>query len=431
MSARPTFDESRAHELDARDPLRAFRERFCVPRDKQGRELCYLTGNSLGLMPRRARELVVEELEDWERLAVEAHFEARRPWFSYHEIFRESGERLVGAAPGGGEVVMMNSLTVNLHLLMASFYRPSHSRHRIIIEGGAFPSDEYAVQSQARFHGYDDNAILRIVPSEGSGRRTLDNEDIIDFIRREGPSADLVLLSGVNYVTGQLFDIEAITRAAHRAGCIAGFDLAHAAGNVPLRLHDWGVDFAVWCSYKYLNAGPGALAGAFVHQRHFDGNADDSRGPASHRLEGWWGNDAQTRFQMRPTFSPARGADAWSISNPPILSAAPLRASLDLFDEAGMPALREKSLALHAYTRELLSDVPAAKLVTPADDASHGCQLSITVNTDAKVLQKSLAEAGVVTDFRTPDIIRAAPVPLYNTFTDVHRFVSTLAQRLA
>lgn len=429
MPARPTFDESRASDLDARDPLRAFRERFCVPRDARGREQCYLTGNSLGLMPRRARELVLEELEDWERLAVEAHFEARRPWYSYHEMFRESGDRLVGAAPGAGEVVMMNSLTVNLHLLMASFYRPTHSRHRIIIEGGAFPSDEYAVQSQARFHGYDSDAIARIVPS--GGRRTLDNEDVLEFIRREGPSADLVLLSGVNYVTGQLFDIEAITKAAHAAGCVAGFDLAHAAGNVPLRLHDWGVDFAVWCSYKYLNAGPGSLGGAFVHRRHFDGGEDHGRGPASRRFEGWWGNDAKTRFQMRPAFSPGLGAEAWALSNPPILSGAPLRASLDIFDEAGMPALREKSLALHAYARELLSEVPGAALVTPTDDASHGCQLSLTVNTDAKALQKSLGEVGVVTDFRTPDIIRAAPAPLYNTFADVHRFVSALAERLA
>ncbi len=400
-----------------------------MPLDKQGRELCYLTGNSLGLMPNRARDLVLEELDDWKTLAVEAHFEAHRPWFSYHEIFRESGDRLVGARPGAGEVVMMNSLTVNLHLLMASFYRPTHSRHRIIIEGGAFPSDEYAVASQARFHGYDDDAILRITPR--MGERTLRNDDILDFIRREGPSAELVLLSGVNYVTGQLFDIPRIVEAAHNAGCVAGFDLAHAAGNAPLRLHDWNVDFAVWCSYKYLNAGPGSLAGAFVHERHHDANAGNGRGPSSRRLEGWWGNHPESRFQMRPAFSPAKGAEAWALSNPPILSAAPLRASLDLFDEVGMPALREKSLALHAYARELLDEVSGATLITPSDDASHGCQLSLTVNTDARALQKSLAAAGVITDFRTPDIVRAAAVPLYNSFHDVHRFVSALAERLA
>ncbi len=426
----------RARELDSRDPLRGFRERFHVPRDSSGRDLCYLTGNSLGLMPRRARELVDQELDDWRDLAVEAHFHGKNPWFPYHEQFRASGSRLVGgdapAGPGAPcEVVMMNSLTVNLHLLMASFYRPTKERFKILIEAGAFPSDEYAVQSQARLHGFDPSeAIVRVAPR--AGEATLRCEDIDDAIAREGRSLALVLFPGVSYVTGQAFDLARITRAAHAAGALAGFDLAHAAGNLALNLHDSAADFAAWCSYKYLNSGPGALAGAFVHSRHFEAS---KRGGLP-RLEGWWSNDPATRFKMRPDIDRAPGAEAWAVSNPPILAAAPLRASLDLFDEAGMGRLRDKSRALTEFLGGLLDEIARAKpdapfeSVTPREWERRGCQFSLRFERGAKEIQQALTKAGVVTDFREPNIVRLAPVPMYNTFADCARFASELARVL-
>ena len=335
-------DEACARALDAADPLAHTRELFHIPpagAQAGGGEAVYMTGNSLGLQPKATRRLIEQELEDWARLAVEAHLHGRDPWLPYHEWFRDPAARLVGGVEGGaGECVMMNSLTANLHLLMVSFYRPTQERHRIIIEDTAFPSDSYAVASQLRLHGYDPrDALIRLKPREGE--ETLRTEDIEQVLEREGKGVALVLLGAVNYLTGQWFDMERITAAAKAQGCIVGWDLAHAAGNVPMRLHDWGVDFAAWCTYKYLNSGPGAVAGAFVHVRH-------SRSFELPRLAGWWGNDPATRFRMGPDFTPREGADGWQLSNPPILALAPVKASMKIFDKVGMSAIREKSLKL-------------------------------------------------------------------------------------
>lgn len=411
-----------ARALDDADPLRAERALFAIPRDKAGKEHAYFCGNSLGLMPRSVPDAMAQELKDWGDLAVEGHFHAKNPWFSYHEIFREMGARLVGAIPG--EVVMMNSLTVNLHLLMASFYRPTPDRYRILIEKGAFPSDEHAVASQARFYGFDaSDAILHITPRKGED--TIREQDIESVLKREGESVALVLLGGVNYATGQLFDMARVTKAGHDAGAVVGFDLAHAAGNAPLRLHEWGVDFAAWCSYKYLNSGPGAVAGAFVHEKHWDADYP--------RFEGWWGNDPSTRFRMGPDFVPGLGAEAWQLSNPPIFAMTPLKESLAIFDRVGMHALRAKSLRLHAYTRMLVEKISEERfgskltIVTPSEDSAHGCQLSIRVQ-GAKAAQQALMQRGVVADFREPDIVRIAPVPLYNTFADCLRFAWAMGE---
>jgi kynureninase len=380
-----------------------------------------MNGNSLGLMPRSARARVAQELEDWASLAVEAHFEGRTPWFSYHEIFRESGAALVGAQPG--EVVMMNGLTVNLHLMMASFYRPTPSRHKILIEDGAFPSDTYVAQTQLAFHGFDpESALRRLSPREGES--LLRTEDVVETIEREGRGIALVLLPGVQYYTGQLLDIVAITEAAHAVGCVAGWDLAHAAGNVPLALHDGNVDFAVWCSYKYLNSGPGAVAGCFVHERH----GEDEK---LTRLGGWWGNDPATRFRMHEerSFVPRAGADGWQLSNPPILAMAPLAASMEIFQEAGINSLRRKSVTLTGYLEWLLgqSSSPGFDVITPRNPDERGCQLSLRVLGDPRPVQAAMAAAGVVADFRPPDVIRVAPVPLYNTFHEVWRLAKALS----
>lgn len=417
-----------ARALDADDPLREERARFAIPKDKSGREQAYFCGNSLGLMPRTVPDAMAQELKDWADLGVEGHFHAKNhPWFSYHEVFRDPGARLVGAIPG--EVVMMNSLTVNLHLLMASFYRPTPDRYRILIERGAFPSDEHAVASQARFYGFDPaDAILHIAPK--AGEDTIREDEIERTLERKGDEIALVLLGGVNYATGQRFDMERITNAGHDAGAVVGFDLAHAAGNVPMRLHDWNVDFAAWCSYKYLNSGPGAVAGAFVHENHWDADYP--------RYEGWWGHDPSTRFKMAPEFTPGLGAEAWQLSNPPIFAMTPLKASLAIFDRVGMHALRAKSLRLHAYTRFLVEKLGeerfrgALSVVTPRADDAHGCQLSIRVRPGAahtaKQIQQALLAKGVVADFREPDIVRIAPVPLYNTFADCLRFARALGE---
>jgi kynureninase len=334
------YDEEYALELDASDPLSGLREQFHFP-SRDGRDVCYMTGNSLGLQPRGVGAAIAQELEDWQRLGVEAHFDGRSPWYSYHEQFRAPLARLVGARPG--EVVAMNALTVNLHLLLVSFYRPAGRRVKILIESNAFPSDLYAVRSQLAFHGHDpDECLLVAEPREGE--QALRTEDVESLLDRRGEEIALLLFGGVNFVTGQLFDLRRLTAAAQRNGCVAGFDLAHAAGNVPLQLHDWGVDFAAWCSYKYLNAGPGAVAGCFVHERH-------GSDPGLPRFAGWWGNDPETRFrmQLQRRFVPVAGADGWQLSNPPILALAPLKPSLELFDEAGIGALREKSLRLTGY----------------------------------------------------------------------------------
>jgi kynureninase len=419
-------DPQFAAEMDHQDPLREFRDLFHIPSAAAvgapagtAGEAIYLTGNSLGLMPKATRAAVEQELADWERLAVEAHLHGANPWFSYHEVFREMGARLVGAVPG--EVVMMNSLTVNLHLLMASFYRPTRERFKIVVEDALFPSDSYAVASQASFHGLDPReAVVRLKPREGE--ETLRTEDIEGRLRELESSVALVMLGGVNYRTGQWFEMERITGAGHEIGAVVGWDLAHAAGNVPMRLHDWDVDFAAWCSYKYLNAGPGAVAGAFVHERH--GRRFDLP-----RLAGWWGNDPSTRFEMRPDFVPREGADGWQLSNPPVLSMAPLKVSLEIFDRAGMAALREKSLKLTGYLEFLLSRLgEKVRVITPRDPGQRGCHLSLAVRGDGREVLAALKREGVVCDFREPNVIRAAPAPLYNTFAEVWRFAEVLGR---
>jgi kynureninase len=410
--------EAFARRMDAEDPLRSFRDEFLFPRRSDGEPAIYLVGNSLGLQPRKARQYVLEELEDWERLGVEGHFHARHPWLPYHETLTEQTARLVGALPL--EVVVMNTLTVNLHLMMVSFYQPTRERFKILIEGGAFPSDQYAVASQTRFHGFDPAvAVMRLEPRPGEA--TLRHEDILDTIERRGDEIALVMLGNVNYLTGQAFDMAAITRAAHARGCRVGFDLAHGAGNLRLSLHDDGPDFAVWCSYKYLNGGPGTLAGAFVHERH----ARDTSLP---RLAGWWGHDKATRFQMGPDYVPLPGAEGWQLSNPPILQLAALRASLELFDRATMPALRAKGDLLTGYLEFLLDRLPpgTVRIATPRDVKARGSQLSLRFTRDPRKLLAHLAEAGAFCDFREPDVIRAAPAPLYCTFLDVYRFVRIL-----
>jgi kynureninase len=418
-------DADFAAELDHADPLARFREAFLLPRRPAGQPAIYFCGHSLGLQPRALRPLLEQELDDWARLGVEAHFQGTTPWYSYHEVFRDVGARLVGARPG--EVVMMNSLTVNLHLMLITFYRPQPDRFKILVDEPVFPSDLYAVKSQLQLHGlHPADALLTLRPR--SGEDTIRPEDLEALLERQGHEIALVLLSGVNYFTGQYFDLRAVTELLHRHGCVAGFDLAHAAGNVPLCLHDWDVDFAVWCSYKYLNSGPGAVAGCFVHERH----ANNLTLP---RLAGWWGNDPATRFQMRrqTDFVPRPGADGWQLSNPPILALVPLRASLGLFDEAGMPALRAKSERLTGYLLELLDALPPGRLevLTPREPERRGCQVSLRVRERVPELLQALAAAGVVCDYREPDVIRVAPVPLYNTYGEVWRFARALAEALA
>lgn len=415
-------DEAFARQLDAADPLASYRNQFHIPKGPDGRDIVYFAGNSLGLQPKATRELINQELDDWAALAVEAHFHGKTPWYSYHEVFREAGARLVGGLPG--EVVMMNSLTVNLHLLMVSFYRPTRERYKILIEDAAFPSDTYAVRSQLIHHGFDPDAGL-IVARPRAGEHVLRTDDILSLLADEGERIALVMMSGVNYYSGQVFDIPRITSAAQAIGCKVGWDLAHAAGNIVLKLHDWNVDFAAWCNYKYLNSGPGAVAGAFVHERH-------GKNLELPRFAGWWGNDPATRFRMHlePRFIPRTGADGWQLSNPPIFSLAPLRASLDLFDKATMPALRAKSERLSAFLLWLLdqSAMESLRVITPREPGQRGCQLSLLVNDRPRERFAALQRAGVTCDFREPNVIRVAPVPLYNTFHDAWRFAKLLSE---
>jgi kynureninase len=395
--------ENWAKSQDEADPLRAFRSRFHLPPDT-----VYLAGNSLGLQPKKAREYVDAELDDWAKLGVEGHFKARHPWVSYHELLTAQTARLVGAKPS--EVVVMNTLTVNLHLMMVSFYRPTPTRNKILIEADAFPSDRYAVATQAEFHG---GQVVELEKGENA----------VERIRRDGSSIALVMLGNVNYLTGEAFDMRAIAEAAHAKGCVASFNLAHGAGNLLLRLHEDNVDFAVWCSYKYLNAGPGGLAGCFVHERH----AGDKNLP---RFAGWWGHNKKTRFQMDPVFDPIPGAEGWQLSNPPILQLAALRASMEIFDEATMPAIRKKSEHLTGYLEFLLDRLPAGscEIITPREPHRRGSQLSLRVKRDAKGLVEKLSADRVICDFREPDIVRLAPAPLYNTFTDVWHCARRLEQ---
>ena len=437
-------NETFAQKLDEQDSLKHFRDKFYIPKQSSGEDVLYFTGNSLGLQPKTTRDYIEQELRDWETFGVEGHFHAKNPWMSYHELLTDSMAKIVGA--NKTEVVAMNSLTVNLHLLMVSFYRPTATRNKIIIEGGAFPSDQYAVKSQIEFHQQVSNFKFQIPDSEANPKSQIPNsksdwlielapregeailriEDIEKTIVEHGNSIALIMLGGVNYYTGQAFDMKRITEIGHKVGAIVGFDLAHAAGNIELNLHDWDVDFAAWCSYKYLNSGPGGIAGVFVHERHSE-NFDLPR------FAGWWGHDKATRFLMGDEFQPIVGAEGWQLSNPPIFQLAALRASLDIFDEAGMKNLREKSVQLTNYLEFLLSEIhdERIKVITPKNSDERGCQLSIRVKNSDKKLFKSLTEKGVVADWREPDVIRVAPVPLYNSFADVWKFAEILKDCLA
>jgi kynureninase len=416
-------DENFALELDAEDPMRHFREKFHLPLGNDNKPLIYFAGNSLGLMPKAAKGIVEEELDNWAKLGVDAHHATATPWYTYQEALREPTARLVGAKPL--EVICMNSLTVNLHLIMATFYQPTKSRFKILMEEPAFPSDTYAIKTQIAHHGLNPSDAL-ILARPRKCEFAIQTEDIVDLIEKHADQLAVVMFAGVNFFTGQLFDIEKITAAAQAGGIVVGFDLAHAAGNAPLKLHDWNVDFAVWCSYKYLNAGPGAVAGAFVHQRH----ATNTKLP---RFAGWFGNDPNTRFRLHlePEFIPVASADGWQISNPPIFSMAPLRASLAIFDEAGgMEPLRAKSIRLTGYLEFLLTEIGSKKftVITPRNPDQRGCQLSILSHEHPKELLMELGTAGVKCDFREPNVIRVAPTPLYNTFHEVWRFARILAQ---
>jgi kynureninase len=407
-----------AQAQDRVDTLYSFRERFLFPQHN-GEDVAYFCGNSLGLQPKSVGYLMEKELRDWARYGVEGHFKAGYPWFSYHHIFEDRLGKVVGAQKE--EVVAMNTLTVNLQLLMLSFYRPQGKRFKILMEAGAFPSDQYAVETQVRMHGYDpEEAIIEITPQDGA--YTIEDIDIINAIKEAGESLAMVMIGGVNYYTGQLFDLESITKAAHSAGAYCGFDLAHAVGNIPLRLHDWNVDFACWCSYKYLNSGPGGVGGAFVHERH----GDD---PKLFRLAGWWGNDEKTRFKMQKGFAPQRGAASWQMSNAPVFNMVAHNASLDLFEKAGMDELRMKSIALTGYMEYLLNEITHLpfEIITPSDPDRRGCQLSLLFAARGKEVFEALTDNGVVADWREPNVIRIAPVPLYNTYEDCYKFYEVLA----
>lgn len=416
-------DAEFASEMDAADPLATYRDRFHIPLNADRTEVIYFTGNSLGLMPKSARGFVDQELDDWQMLAVEGHMHAKHPWLPYHEFLTEQMARIVGAKPI--ETVVMNSLTVNLHLLLVSFFKPSGERQKVVIEKGAFPSDQYAIASQIRCHGLDPTeTLIELTPRNGES--TLRTDDIVQTIESNGDSIATVLLGGVNYYSGQAFDMNAITEAGHRVGAIVGFDLAHAVGNLELKMHDWDVDFAVWCSYKYLNGGPGAVAGAYVNERF-------ARSFDLCRLAGWWGHDKESRFLMGPEFHPIPGAEGWQISNPPILQMAALRASLDIFDEVGMPKLREKSEKLTGYLEFLIDQIGDGRIsmATPRDPAQRGCQLSIRVRGGDRSLHKRIVSNGVSADWREPDVIRVTPVPLYNKYAEVYRFAEILKNSLA
>jgi kynureninase len=411
-----------AKELDHKDGLRNYRERFLFPKH-EGKEVVYFTGNSLGLQPASTHSYLQQELNDWAQFGVEGHFLAKNPWLSYHELLTEKMAKIVGALPQ--ETVMMNQLTVNLHLLMVTFYRPTTTRYKILCEAKAFPSDQYALQSQIKFHGHTiEEALIEVAPREGEYH--IREEDIFSAIEKNKDSIALILIGGVNYFTGQVFDMKAITTAGHAVGAIVGFDLAHAAGNIKLQLHDWKVDFAAWCSYKYLNSGPGSVAGAFVHETHLK----NTELPI---FAGWWGHDKTTRFLMNNTFVPMQTAERWQMSNAPILSMAACRASLDIFDEVGMDALINKSQQLVSYLEFIIEEVNKEKnncleIITPKQN--RGSQLSIVAHGYGKALYSKLIENGVIPDWREPNVIRCAAIPLYNSFEDMYRFGEILRKVL-
>ncbi|PWH81849.1 kynureninase [Algibacter marinivivus] len=407
-----------ALQQDQNDELKAYRSHFHIPKDKQGNPWIYMTGNSLGLQPKQTKAYVNQELEDWANLGVEGHLEAKNPWLPYHEFLTESMAKVVGAKPI--EVVVMNTLTANLHFMMVSFYNPTKTRYKILIESDAFPSDKYAVESQLRHHGFDDKEGL-ILWKPRKGEELLNYEDLESILEAQGDEIALIMIGGVNYYTGQFFDLKRISDLGHKHGCNVGFDCAHGAGNVQLNLHNSGADFAVWCTYKYLNSGPGSLAGCFVHERH-------AHRKDLNRFTGWWSHNKQTRFNMRDEFDQLTGAEGWQLSNPPILSMAAIKASLDMFNEVGMAKLTNKSKKLTGYFEFLLKTLgeDIIKIITPNNPEERGCQLSIQVKNADKALHNKLTEANIISDWREPDVIRCAPVPLYNSFEDVFRLVEKL-----
>ena len=412
-----TYSLEFAQKMDENDPLRKYRSEFLFPQHK-GQNVVYLTGNSLGLQPKAAKAALQQELDDWEKYGVEGHFEAKNPWFGYHEMFAAPLAKLVGAKEE--EVVAMNGLTTNLHLLMVSFYKPQGKRTKILCEGKAFPSDQYALETQVRFHQLNpEEEIVELFPREGE--HTIRTEDVLSKIEQVGDELALVMIGGVNYYTGQLWDMKTITKAGHNAGAIVGWDLAHAMGNVPMQLHDWGVDFAAWCSYKYLNSGPGSVSGIYVHEKH-------CKNPDLVRFAGWWGHDKETRFLMEKGFQPIPTAESWQLSNAPVLAMAVHKASLDLFEEAGIDQLREKSMKLTAYFEYVLQKISDKyenvnfEIITPADPKQRGAQLSVLTHGAGKELFNHLSENGVIADWREPNVIRMAPAPMYNSFEDIYRF---------
>lgn len=415
-----------AQQMDAQDPLRSFRDKFYFPTFHE-KTVRYFTGNSLGLQPRSTKEYILEELDAWAKYGVEGHFLAKRPWFAYHENLTSKAAKIVGALPI--EVVVTHSLTTNLHLLMVSFYRPEGKRTKILCEAKAFPSDQYALESQVKFHGLDiSEHLVEVAPREGE--QLIREEDILTKIEELGDELALIMIGGVNYYTGQLFDMESITKAGHKVGAIVGFDLAHAAGNINLKLHDWGVDFAAWCGYKYLNSSPGGVSGMFVHERH-------SYNPELPRFAGWWGYDKETRFLMQPGFNPMKGAEGWQLSNAPILGMAAHLASLDIFEEAGMDRIGTKRDLMTAYLEFVIDTISEKnkdrvtfELITPRDKTKRGAQLSIMAKGQGKALFDALSDLGVVADWREPNVIRVAPAPLYNSFEDCYWFGQLLEKAI-
>ena len=411
-----------AQQMDAADPLNIYREQFHLPKKADGEPYIYLCGNSLGLQPKSTKAAIEQELEDWKNYGVEGHFHAKRPWLPYHEFLTEAMAKVVGAKPI--EVVVMNTLSVNLHLMMVSFYQPTTTRNKILIEYDAFPSDKYAVESQIKFHGFDPAECLVELKAR-EGEELIRMEDIEQTIKTHGDEIALIMLGNTNYYTGQFFDMKKITELGHAHGCMVGFDCAHGAGNVELNLHDSGADFAVWCTYKYMNSGPGSLGGCFVHERH----ANNKTLP---KFAGWWGHNKETRFGMRDGFDPIPGVESWQLSNPPILSMAAILASLKIFEAAGMENLRRKAVFLTAYLEFLIDELQDDRLqiITPRNPVERGSQLSIQVKSADKGLFEKITAAGVIADWREPDVIRVAPVALYNSFEDVFRFVEVLGDCL-
>lgn len=407
-----------AQEQDKQDELAHLRNEFHIPKDKNGKDWLYFTGNSLGLQPKNTQKYIQQELDDWANYGVEGHFEAKNPWLSYHELLTENMAKIIGGKPL--EVVVMNTLTTNLHLLMASFYQPTKKKYKIVIESDAFPSDRYAVESQLKFHGFDaEEGLINWRPR--AGEELLRIEDLEEIVDQQGDEIALLLIGGVNYYTGQYLELQRIAEIGHSKQCFVGIDLAHGAGNVTPQLHDSGVDFAAWCTYKYLNSGPGSLSGLFVHEKH----AHNKELP---RFAGWWNHNKETRFNMRQPFDVMPGAEGWQLSNPPILSMAAIKASLDMFGEVGMDALRKKSEKLTGYFEYLINQIgsDSIRIITPSNPKERGCQLSIQVKNADKTLHASLTENNIITDWREPDVIRCAPVPMYNSFEDVYRMVSVL-----